>query len=63
MIENNSVYARLENCEIIHIVDGYSLKYAICSRDGERITQRLFEFASDAIDYASRLKVDLTKDF
>jgi hypothetical protein len=63
MIENNVVYARLENCDIVAIVDNDNIKYTVCYRDGERITSRLFEFAADAIDFASRLKVDLTKDF
>jgi len=63
MMENNVLYARLENCDIVAILDNDNIRFTVCSRDGERITSRLFEFAADAINFASHIKVDLTKDF
>ena len=52
---NTKVYAELDNCDIVAIVNGNSIVYVICDKDGKQIDDNMFTFAADAIDYASSL--------
>jgi hypothetical protein len=52
---NTQVYAELDNCDIVAIVNGNSIVYVICDKDGKQIDDNMFTFAADAIIHSTTI--------